>query len=51
MTTECIPAGVCISGRCQVKFLLSRHMCMHRVIICISNTLKKLMIRAQGLVF
>jgi len=33
------------------KFLISRHMRMHRVTFYISNTLRKLMIRASGLVF
>jgi len=32
--------------RCQAKFLTSRHVRMHRVIFYISNTLRKLMIRA-----
>jgi len=34
-----------------MKFLTSTHMRMHRVIFYISNTLRKLMIRAYGLVF
>jgi len=37
--------------RCQAKFLTSRHARVHRVIFYTSNTLRKLMIRAQGLVF
>ena len=37
--------------RCQAKFLTSRHVRMHRVIFYTSNTHRKLMIRAQGLVF
>ena len=36
--------------RCQAKFLTSRHVRMHKVVFHISNTLRKLMIRAQGLV-
>jgi len=37
--------------RCQAKFLTSRHVRMHRVVFYISKTLRKLMIRALGLVF
>jgi len=37
--------------RCQAEFLTSRHVRMHRVIFYISNTLRKLIVRAQGLVF
>jgi len=42
--------------RCQrnfwlAKFLTSRHVRMQRAIFYISNTLRKLLIRAQGLVF
>jgi len=33
-------------GRFQAKFLTSRNVRMHRVILCISNTLRKPMIRA-----
>jgi len=33
------------------KFLTSRHVCVLRVTFCMSNTLRKLMIRAQDLVF
>jgi len=33
------------------KFLTSRHVCMHKLIFYVSNTLRKLMIRAYGLVF
>ena len=36
-------------NRCHPKFLTSRHVRMHRVIFYISNTLTKLMIKAQGL--
>jgi len=32
--------------RGQEKFLTSRHVCMHRVVFYISNTLRKVMIRA-----
>jgi len=32
--------------RCQAKFLTSHHVCMHRVIFYIPNTLTKLIIRA-----
>ena len=42
-------AVVCVRARayrCQAKFLTSRHMQGHRVIFYISNTLRKLMIRA-----
>jgi len=38
-------------SRRQAKFLTSRHVRMHRVIFYISNTLRKLMVKAQGLVF
>jgi len=37
--------------RCQAKFLTSRHVRMNKVIFYISNTPRKLIIRAQGLVF
>ena len=37
--------------RCQAKCLTLRHVRMHRVIFYISNTLRKPMIIAQGLVF
>jgi len=33
-------------SRCQAKFLTSWHVHMHRVILYISNTQRKLMIRA-----
>jgi len=37
--------------QCQAKFLTSRHVHMHRMVFYIANTPRKLMIRAQGLVF
>jgi len=37
--------------RCQTKYLTSRHERMHTVILYIWNTLRKLMIRALGIVF
>jgi len=36
--------------RRQAKLMTSCHVCMHRVIFYISNTLRKLKIRAWGLV-
>jgi len=41
----------CLSDQCQAKFMYSCHVRMHRVIFYISNMLRKLMIRAKGLVF
>jgi len=37
--------------QCQAKFLTSRHVRTHRATFYISNTLRKLMIMAWGLVF
>jgi len=44
------PPMATVLVRCQAKFLTSRHVSMHRVIFNISNTLRKLMIGAQGVV-
>jgi len=40
-----------IISRCQAKLLTSRHVHMHRAIFYILNTLRKLMVRAEGFVF
>jgi len=40
-----------VESQCQAKFLTSRHVHVHRVLFYMSNTLRKLMIRAYGLVF